>query len=138
VLRTACEQLVLWRQQWPTLTVAVNVSHSELLDPGFAPYVARILAESGLPGRALHLEITETVLVADDDIGRVLATLAALKVEFAIDDFGTGQSSLSRLRDLPARRSRSTGPSSAKSAATTRRRSSPRSSTWRTASDVSP
>jgi hypothetical protein len=104
VLRTACEQLVIWRQQWPTLTVAVNVAHSELRDPGFTRNVARILADTGLPGRALHLEITETVLVAHDDLRRVLETLRALDVEFAIDDFGTGQSSLSRLRDLPVRR----------------------------------
>jgi diguanylate cyclase (GGDEF)-like protein len=104
VLRTACEQLVIWREQWPTLTVAVNVAHSELRDPGFTRNVARILADTGLPGRALHLEITETVLVAHDDLRRVLETLRALDVEFAIDDFGTGQSSLSRLRDLPVRR----------------------------------
>jgi predicted signal transduction protein with EAL and GGDEF domain len=104
VLRTACAQLVIWRQEWPTLTVAVNVSQSEFLDPAFAQSVASILAESGLPGRALHLEITETVLVADDDIRRVLETLGGLGVEFAIDDFGTGQSSLSRLRDLAVRR----------------------------------
>jgi EAL domain-containing protein (putative c-di-GMP-specific phosphodiesterase class I) len=104
VLRTACEQLVIWRQEWPNLSVAVNVSHCELLDNEFAHNVARILAETGLPGRALHLEITETVLVADDDIRRVLVTLGGLGVEFAIDDFGTGQSSLSRLRDLAVRR----------------------------------
>jgi diguanylate cyclase (GGDEF)-like protein len=104
VLRTACEQLVTWRQERPTLTVAVNVAHSELRDPDFARNVARILADTGLPGRALHLEITETVFVADEDIRRVLAALGALDIEFAIDDFGTGQSSLSRLRDLPVRR----------------------------------
>ncbi len=104
VLRTACQQLVQWRRDWPNLTVAVNVSHRELLDRDFAAHVEQVLTDTGLPAHALHLEITETVLAAEDDISRALGSLTALGVEFSIDDFGTGHSSLSRLRDLPTQR----------------------------------
>jgi diguanylate cyclase (GGDEF)-like protein/PAS domain S-box-containing protein len=104
VLETACAQLVQWRAQWPDLAVGVNVSHRELLDPGFARHVGEVLESTGLPPHALHLEITETVLVAEEDIQAALQPLLAAGVQFSIDDFGTGQSSLSRLRDLPVHR----------------------------------
>ncbi len=104
VLRTACEQVAQWQQDWPNLNVAVNVSHRELLALDFAAHVASVLTGTGLPAHALHLEITETVLAAEEDISRALESLAALGVQFAIDDFGTEHSSLSRLRHLPAQR----------------------------------
>jgi len=104
VLRTACTQLARWRHEWPELTVAVNVSEQELLFPGFANHVAQVLSETGVPPGALHLEITETILAADQIVARTLEPLAALGVLFSIDDFGTGHSSLSRLRGLNATR----------------------------------
>lgn len=100
VLRTACDQVAGWRQDWPDLCVAVNVSHRELLHPGFAEHVLAVLAESGLPADALHLEITETVLAAEESINASLEPLSTAGVRFSIDDFGTGHSSLSRLRSL--------------------------------------
>lgn len=104
VLRTACAQLAEWRQDWPSLCVAVNVSQQELLDPGFAAEVQTALDHAGLPADALHLEITETILAAEENISHILEPLAALGVRFSIDDFGTGHSSLSRLRRLRAGR----------------------------------
>ncbi|MGB9369402.1 MAG: EAL domain-containing protein [Xanthobacteraceae bacterium] len=99
VLRTACREAASWRRP---LTVAVNVSAAQLHNVGFPRLVHEILLQTGMPGRRLELEITETALIRDLD--RALATLRQLKalgVRIAMDDFGTGYSSLSNLRAFP-------------------------------------
>jgi diguanylate cyclase (GGDEF)-like protein len=100
VLRTACEQTATWRRKKPGLTVAVNVSHRELLHPEFSSQVAGVLAMSGLEPDALYLEVTETVLAAEEQITDILQPLTDMGVRCSLDDFGTGHSSLSRLRQL--------------------------------------
>lgn len=100
VLRAACEQATAWRRKRPWLKVAVNVSERELFDPDFAAQVAGVLATTGLPPEALVLEVTETVLAAEEHITEILQPLTAMGVQVALDDFGTGHSSLSRLRYL--------------------------------------
>ncbi|HWL38446.1 MAG TPA: EAL domain-containing protein [Frankiaceae bacterium] len=105
VLRQATEQLARWTEAYASaadVTMAVNVSARQLLDPGFVPTVAELLAASGIAPARLHLEITETVLMEDlDDAVEVLRALAGLGVTLEIDDFGTGYSSLSYLKRLP-------------------------------------
>jgi diguanylate cyclase len=99
VLREACREAATW--QVP-LKVAVNVSAVQLHNATFAQELHQILIETGLPGKRLEIEITETALVRD--LNRTLATLRqvkALGVEIAMDDFGTGYSSLSNLRAFP-------------------------------------
>ena len=101
VLRRATGQTSLWRQRGYDLAVAINVSAHDLTDSDFPHYVASVLDESSLPGRALQLEVTEGALVYD--LPRVRKTLEALEaqgVTIAIDDYGTGFSSLAQLRDL--------------------------------------
>jgi EAL domain-containing protein (putative c-di-GMP-specific phosphodiesterase class I) len=74
----------------------------QLHTASFAKDLHQILIETGLPGKRLEIEITETALVRD--LNRTLATLRqvkALGVEIAMDDFGTGYSSLSNLRAFP-------------------------------------
>jgi diguanylate cyclase (GGDEF)-like protein/PAS domain S-box-containing protein len=84
------------------LYVSVNVSARQFADPGFADTVRRTLASSGLPARALTLELTETALLhRDERMHADLAELKAIGVKLALDDFGTGYSSLSYLRELP-------------------------------------
>jgi EAL domain-containing protein (putative c-di-GMP-specific phosphodiesterase class I) len=100
VLRSACEQTALWRRKWPWVTVAVNVSHRELVHPEFSSQVAGVLAITGLAPEGLYLEVTETVLAAEEQIAEILLPLAAMGVRCSLDDFGTGHSSLSRLRQL--------------------------------------
>ena len=100
VLRTACEQTALWRRKWPWVTVAVNVSHRELIHPEFSSQVAGVLAITGLTPEGLFLEVTETVLAAEEQIEEILVPLTAMGVRCSLDDFGTGHSSLSRLRQL--------------------------------------
>jgi len=100
-LRCAIDQAVSLRAAGHPLRMAVNVSMSQLLLPGFEQLVAEALAEGGLPASALEIEITESVAMQSPDI--VLPRLAALKalgVGVAIDDFGTGYSSLSSLEKL--------------------------------------
>lgn len=95
VLKTACAQAM----QWPAgLTVAVNASPLQMDCGGFADIVSTVLAETGLPGSRLEVEITENMLLRDN--GTVLATFQALRglgVRLVLDDFGTGYASLSQL-----------------------------------------
>jgi diguanylate cyclase (GGDEF)-like protein/PAS domain S-box-containing protein len=104
ILRTACWQAAAWHRELPERCVymTVNVSTRQLHDPAFPGVVADALAQSGLPGSKLVLEITESLLPED---GReMVAHLTALKhlgVRVAVDDFGSGYSALSRLQAYP-------------------------------------
>ena len=103
VLREACQKAKLWRDQGiPLRRMAVNVSAIQFLHKGFSSLVTTILTETGLEPEILELELTESLLINEEDI--VLSVLKSLKqigVKLAIDDFGTGYSSLSRLKNFP-------------------------------------
>jgi diguanylate cyclase (GGDEF)-like protein len=102
VLRAACEQAVRWLERHGELTMAVNLSGTQLLQPDLVGDVADALRDSGLPAQHLTLEITETVLMGDDAVTMSrLRELKELGVRLAVDDFGTGYSSLQYLRDFP-------------------------------------
>jgi diguanylate cyclase (GGDEF)-like protein len=99
VLRTACAEAANWPDH---VRVAVNVSPIQFRSQALSLRVAAALAETGLDPRRLELEITEAVLIADDDAALVaLNQLRALGVRIALDDFGTGYSSLSYLQRFP-------------------------------------
>jgi diguanylate cyclase len=103
VLRQACRDARPWHDEHG-ISVGVNVSGRQLADPGFADTVLNIVAEAGLPGSALTLELTESSLIkntADPTVQGQLARLRAHGVQVAIDDFGTGYSSLSYIARLP-------------------------------------
>ena len=102
VLDLACSQLALWRREHHGLTVAVNVSARHLHEPDFLDTVLDTLRTHTLPPSALVLEVTESLLFADDDhVLSVLERLRVAGVGLALDDFGTGYSSLSRLARYP-------------------------------------
>lgn len=105
VLREACRQARRWqsrRRSGTPLTISVNLSASEILQPDLVDAVRGALAESGLAPETLELELTETaVLEASDETRDVLRRLKDLGVGLAIDDFGVGYSYLSHLRDYP-------------------------------------
>ena len=104
-MRCAIHRAAQLRESGHPLRMAVNVSMSQLLVPGFEVMVAEALADGGLPAELLEIEITESVAMQSPDI--VLPRLAALKqlgVCVAIDDFGTGYSSLSSLEKLAPER----------------------------------
>jgi diguanylate cyclase (GGDEF)-like protein len=99
VLDQACAEAVGWPDD---IKVAVNVSPVQFRSQAFALKVAMALATSGLPARRLELEITEAVLIRDDEAAlEMLHHLRGLGVRIALDDFGTGYSSLSYLQRFP-------------------------------------
>ena len=88
--------------QWPSVTVAVNVSALQLRSADFLGLVRDVTAQTGAQPSRIELEITESVLLADDE--DTVATLNALRNQgfgIALDDFGTGYSSLSYLGKYP-------------------------------------
>jgi diguanylate cyclase (GGDEF)-like protein len=99
VLNTACKDAMTWPGDFK---LAVNVSPVQFKSGTLALKIAAALAASRLPPRRLELEITEAVLIRDDDAAlAVLHQLRALGVRIALDDFGTGYSSLSYLQRFP-------------------------------------
>jgi diguanylate cyclase (GGDEF)-like protein/PAS domain S-box-containing protein len=103
VFRKACQQAKIWREAGhPNFWVSVNVSARQFKDKDLVGKVAQILSETGLPGSALRLEITESVAVQEREYTiRVMNALNALGVQTSLDDFGTGYSSLSYLKQFP-------------------------------------
>ncbi|WP_203822927.1 putative bifunctional diguanylate cyclase/phosphodiesterase [Paractinoplanes ferrugineus] len=102
VLEMALAQSAAWRAAGLDLTIAVNLSAANLHDVTLPAYVADALTRHGVPPAALHLEITEEVLMRDAARATgVLAELRATGIRLAIDDYGTGYSSLAYLHALP-------------------------------------
>jgi diguanylate cyclase (GGDEF)-like protein/PAS domain S-box-containing protein len=99
VLRTACAEAATWPDH---VRLAVNVSPVQLKCPTLALKVTSALAASGLAANRLELEITEAVLIRDDETAlAILHQLRAIGIRIALDDFGTGYSSLSYLKRFP-------------------------------------
>lgn len=104
VLDTACAQLAQWgaRDKTRHLTMAVNVSAHQFMEPDFVAQVEAALQRSAANPACLKLELTESLLA--DNIDDVIHKMTALRVRgvaFSLDDFGTGYSSLSYLKLLP-------------------------------------
>ncbi|MDP1997823.1 MAG: EAL domain-containing protein [Gallionella sp.] len=103
VLRTACKQAVAWRKAgFPPFHIAVNVSALQLKNREIVSQVARILEETGMEGRYLELELTESVVLdKSEELIDILRGFKELGITISIDDFGTGHSSLANLQLLP-------------------------------------
>jgi diguanylate cyclase (GGDEF)-like protein len=99
VLATACAEATTWPDD---IRLAVNVSPVQFRSGTLALKIVAALSASGLPANRLELEITEAVLIRDDDAAlEILHQLRAIGVRIALDDFGTGYSSLSYLQRFP-------------------------------------
>ncbi|MDI1344516.1 MAG: EAL domain-containing protein [Pseudolabrys sp.] len=99
VLNRACMEAATWPKG---VKVAVNLSPIQFRDHNLTMQVVTALAKSGLPAHRLELEVTERLLLEDND--DTLATLEQLKnlgISLSLDDFGTGYSSLNYLRKFP-------------------------------------
>jgi len=103
VLEQACRQAQLWVEQGLDFgRLAVNVSGRQFLGEGLREVVARALVNSGLPGRYLELEITETwVMEGPYKAEKQMRALHELGVGLVIDDFGVANSSMSYLKRFP-------------------------------------
>jgi diguanylate cyclase (GGDEF)-like protein len=103
VLKTVCMQNRAWRQQgMPRFPIAVNLSPRQFAEESLLHDIKSALADSGLEGSDLELEITESMVMNDPE--QAVTTLRQLKdlgIRVAIDDFGTGYSSLAYLKRFP-------------------------------------
>ncbi|OHX13997.1 EAL domain-containing protein [Chromobacterium sphagni] len=104
VIREATRQLVAWRTAGlPELTLAINLSALQFRQPDLAEQLQHALASSGLPGHALDIEVTESIIM--EDAQATIQTIDNMKnmgLRLSIDDFGTGYSSLSYLKRFKA------------------------------------
>ena len=103
VLEIACAQAAAWRHAGLGLQrISVNLSPRQLGGGELPARVREALQRHGLPGQALELEVTESLMLGDTAAACAeLAELRRLRVTVALDDFGTGYSSMSILRQLP-------------------------------------
>jgi diguanylate cyclase (GGDEF)-like protein len=105
VLQEACFQLRRWQAKMShatSLHMSVNLSGRQIQQVDFINKLKNILADTGLNGKNLRLELTETMLM--DNSSKTIQLLSQIKaqdVELSIDDFGTGYSSLSYLHRFP-------------------------------------
>jgi len=111
VLREACCQMRSWQRQFGSavmlslggpLTISVNISSKQFLQPNLIEQIKQILQETELDARSLKLEITESTFMENaDSATAMLLEMQRLGIRLAIDDFGTGYSSLSYLNRFP-------------------------------------
>jgi diguanylate cyclase (GGDEF)-like protein len=102
VLEQALAQCAAWRAAGSRLAMSVNVSSSNLLDPGFIEVLRGALRRHRVPAAALILEITETTIIRDFAACQsVIEEVRAMGVGVSIDDFGSGFTSLAYLGSLP-------------------------------------
>jgi diguanylate cyclase (GGDEF)-like protein len=102
VLDVALADCAVWAAAGHPMSVSVNLSVRNLLEPDLVDVVETLLSRHGVPAARVVLEITETQLMADPErTGQTLHDLADLGLRLSIDDFGTGYSSLAYLRRLP-------------------------------------
>ena len=103
--RAACRQVKIWQTQFPNypqLKVSVNLSAQQLREVDLIEQIDQILAETGLHGSSLALEITESMLIENvEQVITLLSQLHLRSIQVSIDDFGTGYSSLETLRAFP-------------------------------------
>lgn len=102
VLQEGCKQAKKWLTQGIELRVAINLSGRQFEDENIDKIIFNILQECELPPHLLELELTESMLINNEQ--KIMDQLNALKsqgITLALDDFGTGYSSLSYLKQLP-------------------------------------
>jgi diguanylate cyclase (GGDEF)-like protein len=104
VLETAARQQRMWSDRGYPINVSVNLSPRQFRNKGLIANVRRIVAETGCEPSRLELEITESVLMGNDDsVGDALQTLSDLGFRISIDDFGMGYSNLAYIQRYPVK-----------------------------------
>ena len=102
VMETACRQGRLWQQQGHDVRLGVNLSPSQLQSGDLATTVATVLKDTGYSPFLLELEVTENILLEDDEGAlETFHRIQDLGVSIAFDDFGTGYASLTYLKKFP-------------------------------------
>jgi EAL domain-containing protein (putative c-di-GMP-specific phosphodiesterase class I) len=102
VLETACAKAAAWERAGRKLRIGVNLSPSQFQSGDLASSVAQALARTGLSPTSLELEVTEDILLHDEQGAlNTFLKIQALGVRIVFDDFGTGFASLSYLKKFP-------------------------------------
>lgn len=102
MLENTVKTLASWKDTYPNLSIAVNVSTVDLRDPEFPARVAQLLQQYQINPKLLKIEITESGIMEDPASAlKLLQSLRATGIEISIDDFGTGHSSLAYLQRFP-------------------------------------
>jgi diguanylate cyclase (GGDEF)-like protein/PAS domain S-box-containing protein len=102
VLETACKQARIWQLGGHNVRVGINLSPSQLRSGDLATSVAEILDTTGLSPSLLELEVTEDILLLDEErVLDIFRRIQELGVRVVFDDFGTGYASLSYLKKFP-------------------------------------
>jgi len=105
VLWEACRQTRIWQEEFPgceELTLSVNYSGKQFMQPDVIEQVKLILADTGFNPCLLQLEITESAVIENTKtVTEMILQLRALGIRLSMDDFGTGYSSLSYLHNFP-------------------------------------
>ena len=106
ILKEACRQTYIWQEEFSIpLSISVNLSTKQLMNPNLTTEVQKILDETKLNPAKLSLEVTESsVMDFSDTALDVLSELRAMGISLSTDDFGTGYSSLSYLHKYPFQR----------------------------------
>lgn len=105
VMETACRQGRLWQESGHDLRIGVNLSPSQFQTGELPACVAAVLKRTGLSPSLLELEVTEDILLEDDEQAlEIFRQIRALGVLIALDDFGTGYSSFNYLKKFPLTR----------------------------------
>lgn len=94
-------QAALWQSQGTPITVAINLSASQLGDGSVLDAIARAMEEHAVRPELIEFELTETAAATHEEAASMLVSLRKMGFRIAIDDFGTGYSSLQRLADQP-------------------------------------
>lgn len=98
-IRAACEEARSWDE---AISVSVNLSARQFLDPDLVDHVRQALTGTGITPSRLEFEVTETALIQNQSLAiAILNELKAMGVQIALDDFGTGYSSMSYIQSFP-------------------------------------
>jgi diguanylate cyclase (GGDEF)-like protein len=107
VLEEACKQVRIWQDKGlitadHPLSVSVNISGKQFRQPDLVEQIESIVRKYGISPACLNLEITERLLVENNDmIIKSMQRLRDFGVNMQIDDFGRGYSSFGYLQHLP-------------------------------------
>lgn len=102
VMRVAFKQLKEWLEYNPQLKVSINLSARQLHNPNFPKEIAEMIADAGLEGSSIQLEVTESAAMQDfDQTIKILTSLNDMGILISLDDFGMQYSSLDYLKRFP-------------------------------------
>jgi len=102
VIQAVITQAAEWRQRYPELQVAINISSQDLERTELLPMIESLLTRTELPTHVICLEMTERDMMSNPDRAEeLMKKFQAAGFELSIDDYGIGQSSLSKLKQMP-------------------------------------